>query len=241
VPQDTAVKAATTAATDDYDVECVATDEECAPLYVEMFAVGLEGGECSECAFSFLTAGDGVSAAKACKVGGQNKARAEKCTSQLDTLCEKYSRNEVEWHRSWRSACCYHYWSRRWRTTTRATRRTRTPATPTTPRRTSKTLTRMMMMATVLVVLVPAAAILLAVVAVAITVVAISAAIPMVAIPAVVVVARGRRRGVDPAELEPHAAARAGPSGRRPSSCCSKAKARTSGCLALSWSRLEPS
>ena len=104
VPPDTAVKAAAAATANDCEAECVATDEECVPLYAEMFAAGLEGGECCECAFSFPAAGDGVRAAKACKVGG--KHRAEKCSNQLDTLCNKYSRDEVEQHRSQRSACC---------------------------------------------------------------------------------------------------------------------------------------
>ena len=104
VPPDTAVKAAAAAAANDCEAECAATDEECVPLYAKMFAAGFEAGEFSECAFSFHAAGDGVRAAKACKVGG--KHRAEKCSNQLDTLCKKYSRDEVEQHRSQRSACC---------------------------------------------------------------------------------------------------------------------------------------
>ena len=54
VPPDTAVKAAAAAAADDCEAECAATDEECAPLYAVMFTACLEGGECSECAFSLV-------------------------------------------------------------------------------------------------------------------------------------------------------------------------------------------
>ena len=68
VPPDTAMKATATATTNDCEVECVATDEECAPLYVEMFVVGFEAGECSECAFSFSMAGKGVNVAKALQI-----------------------------------------------------------------------------------------------------------------------------------------------------------------------------